>query len=144
MNYGYGYNYPSLQTPAVSAATGSAVWTIVSIILAIIGGVIAYYLFVKPETKQTNKFLAWLKEFCQFKKLLIESILKVTYLILAIFITLYSFNLISTSFFAFLLMLVLGNVILRIIYEYSIMLIMICKNTTDINAKIKKAKETKE
>ncbi len=116
--------------------SGSVVWTIIAAILAITGGILTYFLFVKKEDKVNNKFLAWLKEFLSFKKLLLENILKVTYIILAIFITLTSFNMISISFVGFLLYLVLGNILLRVIYESSLMIIMICRNTTEINKKM--------
>ena len=74
----------------------------------------------------------------------LESILKVTYLILAIYITLQSFGLIGTSFLLFILMLVLGNIILRIVYEMSLILLTICKNTTEINSKLGKLKLQKK
>lgn len=117
----YDFDY---YTPNSSLA-GSMVWTIVSVILAIIGGILVYVLFVQKKDKLNNKFLVWLKDFLSFKNLLLETILKVTYIILAIFITLSSFNMIGINFFAFLLYLIIGNVVLRIIYEGSIMLLMI-------------------
>lgn len=127
-----------LYTPSISSsATGSLVWTVVSIILAIIGGILAYVLFINKDTKLDNKFLVWLRDFLSFKNLLLETILKVTYVILAIFVTLTSFNMIGISFFGFLLYLVIGNVVLRIIYESSLMLLMIWKNTSEINKKMK-------
>jgi hypothetical protein len=132
----YGNNFYS--NTMESTFTGSAVWTIIAFILAIVGGFLAYYLFVKNTKKMDNKFLNWLKRFLDFKEMLIEPILKVSYVILAIFITLYSFNMIGVSFIAFLLTLVLGNIVLRIIYEWCLVLIMIWKNTTEINDKTKK------
>lgn len=127
-----------VYSPSISAgATGSLVWTIVSVILAIIGGILAYVLFINKNTKLENKFLIWLRDFLSFKNLLLETILKVTYVILAIFVTLTSFNMIGVSFFGFLLYLVIGNVVLRIIYESSLMLLMIWKNTSEINKKMK-------
>ncbi len=132
----YGLN--SYYTPTVTTGyAGSVVWTIVSVLLAIIGGFLVYFLFTNKKEKLNNKFLIWLKDFLNFKKLLLEVILKITYAIFAIFITLTSFNVISTSFVGFLLYLVLGNVFLRIIYESSLMIIMIWKNTTEINKKMK-------
>lgn len=132
----YGNNfYSNTMGPTF---TGSAVWTIIAFILALVGGFLAYYLFVKNTKKMDNKFLNWLKRFLNFKEMLIEPILKVSYIILAIFITLYSFNMISVSFISFLLTLVLGNIVLRIIYEWCLVLIMIWKNTTEINDKTKK------
>ena len=127
-----------VYSPSISPnATGSLVWTIVSVILAIIGGILAYVLFINKNTKLENKFLIWLRDFLSFKNLLLETILKVTYVILAIFVTLTSFNMIGESFFGFLLYLVIGNVVLRIIYESSLMLLMIWKNTSEINKKMK-------
>ena len=67
----------------------------------------------------------------------LEELLKATYLISAIFITLYSFGLIAVSFVLFLTTLLIGNLILRIVYELSILLVKICHNTTEINSKLK-------
>lgn len=132
------YDLNSYYTPTVTTGyAGSVVWTIVSVLLAIIGGFLVYFLFTNKKEKLNNKFLIWLKDFLNFKNLLLEVILKITYAIFAIFITLTSFNVISTSFVGFLLYLVLGNVFLRIIYESSLMMIMIWKNTTEINKKMK-------
>ncbi len=131
--YDFDYYTPSIS----SSATGSLVWTVVSIILAIIGGILAYVLFINKNNKLDNKFLVWLRDFLSFKNLLLETILKVTYVILAIFITLSSFNMIGINFLGFLLYLIIGNVILRIVYESSLMLLMIWKNTSEINKKMK-------
>jgi len=137
----YNYNYNDfdsiLNSGNVSSTSGAYTWTIIALVLAVIGGIGAYYLFVKPDKKVEGKFLNWLKSFLAFKEMLIETILKITYMILAIFITLVSFNLIGTNFVAFLLMLIFGNVILRITYEASLMFIMIWKNTAEINKKMK-------
>ena len=46
MNY-YDYNYNYGQT--VNNIESVAVWTIVSLILAVIGGVLVYFLFVKGK-----------------------------------------------------------------------------------------------
>lgn len=132
-NYGYDYYEPTVS----SSMSGSIIWTAVALVLAIIGGIVAYILFVKADKKVDNKFLNWLKEFLNFKKMLIETILKVSYIILAIFITLFSFNFIGSNFLAFLLTLTLGNVVLRLVYEASLMMLMIWKNTTEINKKMK-------
>ena len=113
-------------------------WTIVALVLSIVGGILAYILFVKKDVKIENKYLIWLKSFLDFKEMLIETILKVSYIVLAIFITLLAFKLISVSFMGFLVSLVFGNLMLRLIYEASLMFIMIWKNTSEINNKMKK------
>ena len=130
----YDYNY---MTNTTSSIQGSIVWFIIAAVLAVIGGIVIYFLFVRTDKKEDNKYLAWFKDFANFKKMLIEPILKVTYLILAIFITLYSFGLIGVSFVAFLLTLILGNILLRLAYETTLILLMIWKNTTEINKKMK-------
>ena len=130
----YDYNY---MTNTTSSIQGSIVWFIIAAVLAVIGGIVIYLLFVRTDKKEDNKYLAWFKDFANFKKMLIEPILKVTYLILAIFITLYSFGLIGVSFVAFLLTLTLGNILLRLAYETTLILLMIWKNTTEINKKMK-------
>lgn len=113
-------------------------WTIVALVLSIVGGILAYILFVKKDVKIENKFLIWFKSFLDFKEMLIETILKVTYIVLAIFITLLAFKLISVSFMGFLVSLVFGNLMLRLIYEASLMFVMIWRNTSEINNKMKK------
>jgi len=113
-------------------------WTIVALVLSVVGGILAYILFVKKDVKLENKFLIWFKSFLDFKEMLIETILKVTYIILAIFITLLAFKLISVSFIGFLVSLVFGNLMLRLIYEASLMFVMIWRNTSEINNKMKK------
>ena len=77
-------------------------------------------------------------EFLNFKKYTIEAILKVTYLMAAIFVTLSSFAVISSSFLGFVMYLVFGNLMLRIFYEFALILLVICRNTTDINNKLNK------
>ena len=128
------YNMP---TTVATPGLGSLIWTIISLIAALAGCFIVYFLFVKNEKKEKSDFLAWLKEFLSFDKMLIEPILKITYLFLVIFITLSSFSLIGTSFVAFILTIVFGNIILRIVYEIALIKIMIWKNTTEIKNKLK-------
>ena len=125
-------------TLSTGPSNGAVIWSIVSIVLALVGGILVYVLFLRPKTKVDNKFLAWLKEFLNFKTFVIEDVLKITYVILAIFVTLSSFGLIGTNFAGFLMTLIFGNIILRIAYETSMILIMIWKNTKEINNKMNK------
>ena len=128
------YNMP---TTVATPGLGSLIWTIISLIAALAGCFIVYFLFIKNNKKEKNNFLAWLKEFLSFDKMLIEPILKITYLFLIILLTLSSFSLIGTSFVAFILTIVFGNITLRIIYEIALIKIMIWKNTTEIKNKLK-------
>ena len=133
---GYGSN--SLGGLAfANAGSSSGVWSIVALILAIIGAVLGYFMFVKPEKQYPNKFVNWLRSFLNFNEMLIEPILKVTYIFLALLITLTSFELISVSFVYFLLYLILGNILVRVVYEAAMMMVAIWKNTKEINKKMK-------
>lgn len=133
----YGVNPTILDSSPKFVASG--IWTIVSVILAIIGGIVLYFTFLskKNEGKFTG-FLGWLYDFLTFKKMMIENVLKILYIIVALFVTLSSFGLISISFLAFLLTLVIGNVLTRVIYELLLVKLVICKNTTEINKKLNK------
>lgn len=132
------YNNLDSMINGVSQVNDAYNWTIVALILSVVGGILTYFLFVKKDVKIENKYLLWLKSFLDFKEILIETILKVTYIIFAIFITLSAFNLITINFMGFLVTLVLGNVLLRLGYEASLMFVMIWKNTSEINKKMKK------
>ena len=128
-----------------SSAQSASVWIIVSIILAVIGGILIYFLFLSKKNEGKFKgFVGWLYDFLSFKKMFMEALLKITYLIVALYITLSSFALIGVNFWAFLGTLIIGNVVARLIYEFSLLLLVICRNTTEINKKLsKKDKEDK-
>ena len=141
MNYYGGYNTPTtdsfLSTSDVNGIAAAGVWIIIAFVLAIIGAFLVYFLFVKSDKKIENKFVAWLREFLDFNSMLIETIMKIAYIFIAIFITLGSFALISSSFVSFLLVLIFGNIIARVTYEFVMITISIWKNTRDINRKMK-------
>ena len=138
MGYDYGYDMLRTVENASSGFAGSVVWLIVAFVLSIVGCLAAYFLFVKNNTKLNNKFLVWLRDFLRFDKMLIETILKITYIFTALFITLGSFAVIGVNFLSFLCILVFGNILARVIYEGSLIMIMIWKNTTDIKKGLKK------
>ena len=129
-----------------SSAVNSSIWIIVSLVLAVVGGILIYFLFLSKKNEGKFKgFVGWLYEFLSFKKMFMETLLKITYLIFALYITLSSFAFIGTNFLVFLAYLIIGNVVVRIIYEFSLLLLVICRNTTDINKKLsKKDKEDKK
>ncbi len=135
------YDYDSIDR-VVETGQAMAVWTIVALILAIVGGILVYFLFIKGNQK-LSKGLKTLKDLLDFKIMLIEPILKILYLIVTIFIILFSFNFIAVNFLVFLLFLILGPVVVRLIYEGSLILIMIWKNTKIISENTEKPKEKK-
>lgn len=115
----------------------AGIWMIIAAVLAVVGGIVLYFTFLKKSNEEKFKgFAGWMYDFLTFKKMLIENLLKVLYLICALFITLSSLAMIGVSFLGFLMYLVFGNLFVRIIYEFSLVLLVICRNTTDINKKL--------
>ena len=134
--------YNDLYTTGVVTSSapglGSLIWTIISAVIAVAGTVCIFVLFLNKKNEGKFKgFLGWLYDFLHFKKLVIEFALKATYIAFAIFLTLSSFATIGTSFVMFLVELILGNILLRIVYEGLILFIKICNNVSEINKKMK-------
>ena len=120
-------------------AADTAIWTIISLVLAVVGGIVLYFTFLrKSNDGKFKKFWGWRYDFLNFKKLFLENLLRVLYLITTIFVTLFSFAVIGKSFLSFLGILVIGNLITRIIYEFLLILLVICRNTSEMNSKLGK------
>ncbi|MBQ3413258.1 hypothetical protein IJH33_00165 [Candidatus Saccharibacteria bacterium] len=128
----YYYSTPTYSTGDLLAGVDLGVWGVISIVLALIGGILAYFLFVQAKTEPKGKFLKWLKDFLSFKIMLIEPIMKICYYIATIFCVLVSFSFISYSFVTFILVLIFGPIVIRLGYELIMMFIMIWRNTRDI------------
>ena len=145
MHYTYRTDFADSSTTTATKAASGMIWVVISAILAVIGGIVLYFTFLskKNEGKFTG-FLGWMYDFLTFKKMMIENLLKILYLIATIFITLGSFALISTSFIAFLMTLVFGNIAARVGYELFLVTLVICRNTTDINKKLGNKEVTKK
>ena len=140
MGYDYGYDMLGSASSAPSMGIGAIVWIIISLIAALVGCFLVYFMFVKKEGKEKNKFLTWLKDFLRFDNMLIETILKIAYIFAAIFLTLFAFTFFALGFAGFLMWLLtitFGNLILRVIYEGMIIKVMIWKNTTEIKKNMK-------
>jgi len=127
----------------VGSMAGGIIWIVIAAVIAIVAGIVLYFTFLSKRHEGKFKgFFGWLYEFWNFKRFTLEAILKITYLILSIFLTLASFAMIGTSILAFILLITLGNLVLRIVYEFSLLMLVICRNTIDINNKlIKKDQE---
>ena len=131
------FTSPSTYSTGSSAAD-AGIWMIIAAIIALVGGILVHFLFVKSQNEPKGKFLIWLKEFLQFKVMWIETLMKIIYYIATIYVVLASFAMISTSFLSFLLMLILGPILIRLAYEGLMMFIMIWRNTQDIANNTKK------
>lgn len=112
------------------------IWVVISFVAAIVGGITLYFTFLsKNNDGEFEGFKRKLYDFLNFKTLTIEALLKICYLITSIFITLVSLGLIGTSFIAFIMLLVFGNLMIRVTYEFALLIILIYRNVKELNEK---------
>ncbi len=139
--YGLDSSLYNTNLTTTTSTSGAEVWVIIASILALVGGILTYFLFVKSKNDPKNKFLKWLKDFLAFKTMWLEPILKCFYYIATIFVILFSFVFLGqggSGVVSFFFMLILGPIIVRLIYEASMMFIMIWRNTENISENTKK------
>ena len=113
---------------------------ILGIIFALAGTIVAYVL-VMPKSKDGNlgnKFLQFLHDFFHFKQLYVEYVLKFIYMLGTLFCIVTGFFwLFSYAALTGLMLMILGPVVLRLTYEFTMMFILLVQNTMDINKKLK-------
>jgi hypothetical protein len=132
-------NSSSSLTKAANSADTLGVWMIISLVVAVVGGIALYFTFLsKKNDGKFNGFLGWLYDTLTFRNMVVEMLLKIFYLVLAIFITLYSLGLIAVNILLCLGFLIFGNLFVRIAYELVLISIINCRNTTEINKKLNK------
>lgn len=122
-------------TTTANVSEGVTIWFAIASILAIVGGILVYFLFIKSKNEPKGKFAKWFKDFLNFRIMILEPILKILYYILTIGVILMSFGFLGYGGYGvlmFFLSLVLGPVLVRVGYEFTIMFVMIWRNTKDI------------
>lgn len=116
----------------------------IAVIISLVGALAVQIVFLaqKNEGKFTG-FVGWVYEFLHFRKMLLETILRLAYIFSAIFLVVGGFVSLFVSrgnifqnILAFLLVATVGNVILRLVYELLMMGIVLCRNVADINRKM--------
>ncbi len=138
MSY-YDPNYfNNVQNNVVSNnVNGQLIWVIISFVLAVIAAVVLYLtVFDKTKDGKYNGFMSKLYDFVHFKYFIIDDLFKIFYLICAISITLVSLAYLGN--YKFLLILLGGNLALRISYELLMLFIELCHNVRKISNKNKK------
>lgn len=133
-------------------SSASTVFTIIGVILALAATIVAWIMIV-PENKRPklNKFFQYLHDLFNFKSLWLEKILKFLYIfetlacVIVGFVWLFNFSSYSGIYgrshvtwngWIGLLLMIFGPIINRIIYEFLLMLVLLVKNTMDINDKL--------
>ena len=131
-NYDYGIN--AISASSSSSTSGS----LIAFIVAIAASIVIYFVFMdkKEESKYTG-FVKNLYDFLHFKINFIEAFLKIAYITTTLYVTITSFSLIKIDVALFFMTLILGNIIIRILYEAAFLLYNIYLNTKEINNKLK-------
>ena len=109
-----------------------------------VAGTIALYILVVPAKKRARlgKFLRWVHDVCNFRSLMIEHILKVLYIFSTLlclvggFFMLFSYVDGKWIGWAGILLMLLGPIVIRLLFEASLLGILHLKNTMEINEKI--------
>lgn len=129
-SYPYHHAYTYTYTPFFSV-----ILPIIAAIIIIAGGLALYFLFVrKPNRFQGTA--AKLHDALNFRTFYTEKLIRALYCITVVGIVIYSVALLFSHFFTALLLFVLGNLVARIVYEYALLLLVLCRNTQEINRKM--------
>lgn len=137
----------------------TTVFFIIAFILALAATIVAWIMIV-PERKRAglNKFFQWIHDLFNFKSLWLEKILKFLYIfetlfcVIGGFLMLFNFSTYESYSYSYgkfgttshttwngwvgLLLLVFGPIIVRVLYEFVMMVILQLKNTMEINDKL--------
>ncbi len=129
-SYPYSYTHTYTYTPFFSF-----ILPIIAAIVVIAGGLALYFLFVR-KPNQFQGTVAKLHDVLNFRTWYTEKIIRVLYCITMVGIVVYSVILLFSHFFTAVLLFVLGNLTARIVYEYALLLLVLCRNTQEINRKM--------
>lgn len=116
----------------------------IAVIPAIAATVLAF-IFIVPEKRRAklNAFGKFLHDTCNFKYLLVEKILQALYIFATAFtILLGFFSLFQAEFLVGLVMMIVGPIALRLVYELFMMAVLLLKNVIMINKKLKNQNDT--
>ena len=111
----------------------------IAVLAAVILGVIIFFTFLRKENE--NKYRGWKKvvyDFFQFNKFYTEDIMKLLYLMLVAVVTVSGLFMLLMNFVTGLLLLVIGNVALRVSYELVMMFVILCRKSVTIDRKLDK------
>ena len=130
--YSYPYSYASAYT---YTPFFSILLPVLALIVILAGGLALYFLFVrKPNTFQGAA--AKLHNALTFRTFYTEKLLRALYSIVVVGIVVYSVILLFSNFFGALLVFIGGNLIARIVFEFALLLLVLCRNTQEINRKM--------
>lgn len=108
--------------------------------VALIAAILLFILVIKRKKSFKGKFANWMKEYLNFRSVLIAGIIKFLYVFLAVFLTIMSFVImfqgkgddVLPMILTGLASLTLGNILLRAMVELTMAIIVVWENTSDI------------
>ena len=114
------------------------------VVISLIIAILVFVLLVNKKKAPRGRFSRWLREYLNFRSILVSGIIKFVYLFLAILLTIMSVvvmcmgrdDSVLPMILSGLAMLVVGNILLRITLELTMALIMVWANTSDIRSVI--------
>ena len=109
-------------------------------IIALIVAILVFIFVVQRKKEFKGKFANWVREYLNFRSILIAGIIKILYMFLAVFLTIMSIIVmfqgkgdeVLPMVLTGLAMLIFGNILLRIMMELTMALIVVWENTSDI------------
>ena len=113
---------------------------LVAAVIALIAAILLFVLIVERKKPFKGKFANWLREYLNFRSILIAGIMKFSYLFLSVFLTVMSIVVMCSGkeetvlpmILAGLALLIFGNILLRITAEMTMAIIVMWENTSDI------------
>lgn len=118
-------------------------------VIGVIAAMIFVYIQVMPEAKykSLNPFLRWLSDLFNFRTLWLEAIIKFFYVLSTVVCVVFGFLLLFTNIEYYyyskslapagLILIIAGPVVMRLLYEGTMMFILLVKNTMEINNRLR-------
>lgn len=122
-----------------------------------IAATVLYYIFIKPDHKAAKmpKFVRVVRDILEMKELYLEKVLKAMYIVSTLFCVIAGALMLFNVYIPYvhdgipairwnggygLLLMIVGPIVLRLVYEGMMMFVLLVKNTMQINAKMKAEK----
>lgn len=123
---------------------GSVAFTVSAILFAIAATVLAF-IFIVPEKRREklNAFGKFLHDTCNFKYLVVEKLLQALYIFATSLVILNGFFMLFQAPYGHwlggygLIVMIIGPIALRLVYELLMMMVLLVKNVIMINKKLK-------
>lgn len=117
-----------------SAGTVMAILLILAVVLTVLA-----FIFIVPENRREklNAFGKFLHDTCNFNYLLIEKILQVLYIFLTVFAILMGLYTLVHNFWVGLVLTIIMPIVIRLIYEFLMMAVLLLKHVIMIDNKLK-------